>query len=322
VAGVAAALVVVLFVTGGSDDDPVPEVVRALAPSTVLVEVERGGSRSATGSGWVLDADEGLVATNAHVVNDGDGYAVVASGRRRPAELAASSPCEDLALLRLADSAGLESAPLGSGVEQGATVVALGFPQDAGLGATLSATRGVVSAARTSFRDPAADVPAYPEVIQTDTALNPGNSGGPLANLDARVVGVNAAARTAGSDGRPLQSQNYAIPIERARGVLADMRLQGSSGWLGVSFGYPDVADLAEQGLPPGLYLTGAVPGTPAAKAGLGHNELLVAVDGQPIQSTLQSWCEVAGEIRSNQEVALTVLDPDGKERAVRLRMP
>ena len=109
-------------------------------------------------------------------------------------------------------------------VEQGETVLALGYPAGAGPGEEASSTRGVVSAARTLFRDPAPDVPAYPEAIRTDTALDPGFSGGPLVDLDRNVVGVNAAARTTGEDGRPLQGANYAIAADRARGVLDALR--------------------------------------------------------------------------------------------------
>jgi S1-C subfamily serine protease len=320
VAAVAVVLLVVLLVSGG-DDDRVPEAVRALSPSTALVEVSRGGARTATGSGWVLDAGRGLIVTNAHVINAGDEVSVAVAGRKRPATVHAAAPCEDLALLRVRDTAGLRAAPLGGAVEQGQTVVALGYPADAGAGTTLAATTGVVSAARTSFRDPAPDVPAYPEVIQTDTALNPGNSGGPLADLEARIIGVNAAARTSGSDGRALQNQNYAIPIARARRVLDDLREQRSSAWLGVSFGYPSVEDLAEQELPPGLFLTGAVPGTPAAAAGLGANELLIGIEEREVGNTLAGYCEAAAELASGQTVSLLVRDADGGQRRVRVRM-
>ena len=321
VAAAAVALVAVLLLMRDSPGERVPEVVRALAPATALVDVSRGGSRTATGTGWVLDAEEGLIVTNAHVVNEGDEFAVLAAGRERSAELVSSAPCEDLALLRLRDRGGLKTAPLGSGVEQGETVVALGYPQDAALGTTLSSTVGVVSAARTSFRDPAPDVPAYAHVIQTDTALNPGNSGGPLADLDARLVGVNAAARSRGSDGRPLQNQNYAIPISRAREVLADLRRGRTRGWLGVTFGYPDLEDLTERELPPGLFLTGAVDGSPAAQAGLGDGELLVAVDGREVGTSLADYCAAAAALPSGREVTLVVQTAAGEQRQVRVRM-
>ena len=255
---------------GGDDDDEVPQVVAKAAPSTVLVETQRLGARTGTGSGWVLDADEGLVVTNAHVVNQGDTFRVVAGGKARPARVVADAPCEDLALLQVRDRAGLEQASLATGasVEQGETVVALGYGADAAPGDSVGSTTGVVSVARTSFDDPAPDVPAYPEVVQTDTALNPGNSGGPLVDLDGRVIGVNSAARTTGSDGRPLQNVNYAIAIDRARTVLDQLRDGRSSGWTGLTFGYPTEDELRADGLPAGVRVTGAIPGTPAARRG------------------------------------------------------
>ena len=102
-AGVALAAVVAVLVIGGGDDDEVPQVVAAVAPSTVLVETQRLGARTGTGSGWVLDASEGLVVTNAHVINQGDTFRVAG----REATVVAAAPCEDLALLKVADRAGL-----------------------------------------------------------------------------------------------------------------------------------------------------------------------------------------------------------------------
>ncbi len=142
-------------------------------------------------------------------------------------------------MLRVRDTSGLVTArlaPAGS-VRQGETVVAMGFPADAAAGDDPGSTRGVVSARSTTFKDPAPDVPAYPEVLQTDTPLNPGNSGGPLVDLDARVVGVDSAARTTGSDGRALQNVNYAITIDHTRRVLAELRAGRAEAWTGFTFG-------------------------------------------------------------------------------------
>jgi S1-C subfamily serine protease len=320
-AALALATVGFLLVMSRSDDQTVPQVVRGLTPSTVLVEALRGDRRTATGSGWVLDARRGLVVTAAHVVNEGVRYRVGVGGRARPARLVGSAPCEDLALLRVAGTSGLRAAPLGKGadLEQGETVVALGFAAGATATDEVTSTRGVVSSASTTFRDPAPDVPGYREAVQTDTALNPGYSGGPLVDLRGRLAGVNAAARTTGSDGRPLEGQNYAVGIDRARSVLAELRQGRSIGWIGATFGYPTTAELLDRKLPPGLYLTGAVPGTPAARARLGgRGEVLAGVDGHPLTSTLSSYCAaIAGRTRG-QQVKLTLARPGGgKPRVV-----
>jgi S1-C subfamily serine protease len=302
---------VVVIVLAGGEEDPVPKVVAKLTPATVLVTTERGDTLEGTGSGWVLDAGEGLIVTNGHVVNQGDTFTVAASGRSRPASVVGVAPCEDLALLRVRDTKGLETArlaPAGS-VRQGETVVAMGFAADAAAGDDPGSTRGVVSAKRTTFKDPAPDVPAYPDVLQTDTPLNPGNSGGPLVDLEARVIGVDSAARTSGSDGRPLQNVNYAITIDHARQVLADLRAGRAGAWVGFTFEYPAPADL--RGLPTGLRITGAIPGTPAARAGVAPGSLLVTVDGKPIATpTLRAYCEAASGLRSGDAVTLGVAAP------------
>jgi S1-C subfamily serine protease len=320
-AGVAlAAVLLVLVVGGGGDERSAPEVVRRLAPSTVLVEALRGDRRTATGTGWVLDGSKGLVVTAAHVVNEGTRYRVATGGRARPATLVGNAPCEDLALLRVKGTAGLPDVPLGegSGVEQNETVVALGFPASATATDKVTSTRGVVSSESTTFRDPSPDVPAYQEAVQTDTALNPGFSGGPLADLDGRLIGVNAAARTTGSDGRPLQGQNYAIGIDRARTVLDELRHGRSIGWTGATFGYPTTEELLQRRLPPGLYLTGAVPGTPAARAGLGGNgELLAGIDDRPLASSLSSYCAAVAGRPGGRGLKLTLARPGGKTRQV-----
>jgi S1-C subfamily serine protease len=314
----------VLLLTGGGSeqDDAVPQVVKQLTPSTVLVQAQKDGRQTATGTGWVLDRHLGLIVTAAHVVNAGERFRVGRDGQARPAKLLGVAPCEDLALLEVSGLTGLAEARKGqsSELEQGQTVVALGYQGNALPSDDVTSTRGIVSAPHTAFRDPAPDVPAYPDAVQTDTALNPGFSGGPLVDLDGRVVGVNAAARTTGSDGRALEGQNYAIAIDRARGVLADLRLGRSTAWTGATLGYPTTEELAERKLPPGLYLTGAVPGTPAAEAGLGKTgEVLVGVDGRRVGTTLESYCAAMGGGRTLKRVRLTLARPGGKTRDIRI---
>jgi putative serine protease PepD len=316
---VAVTVVVILLVTGtlsGDDEDAVPKVVAKVSPSTALIATSLDGRATGTGSGWVLDAGAGLVVTNAHVINQGDTFRVTTGGRSQEASVVGVSPCEDLALLRVADHGGLTTAALASGgsVKQGETVVALGFPADALAGDSPGSTRGVVSNVKTAFKDPAPDVPAYPEVLQTDTPLNPGNSGGPLVDLDARVVGVDSAARTTGSDGRPLQNVNYAIGIDRARGVLSDIQAGRSAGWTGLTFEYPTDDDLAREDLPPGLSVAGVIAGTPAAAAGVKAGDFLAGIDGTPIANTLASYCEVIGDRRAGDEVILNLAEPGESE--------
>ena len=319
VAAIAAVLILVVTGTIGGGDDEVPAVVAKMTPSTVLIQTARDGSPTGTGSGWVYDAGKGLIATNAHVVNQGEDFEVTVNGDPQPAKLHAAAPCEDLALLKLSDAGGLRAAPMGTGasVRQGETVVALGFPANSAPEDSVSSTRGVVSVPDTAFRDPAPDVPAYPSVVQTDTALNPGNSGGPLVDLDGRVIGVNSAARTSGSDGRPLQGVNYAITIDRARQVLDRLESGQSMGYVGLAFAYPTDEELEASELPPGLRIAGA--GAAAAKEQV-VGALLAGIDGAPISNTLASYCEAAGKVRTGDEVVLNIATP-GEPRTDEVRV-
>lgn len=284
---------------GAEGTDRVPGVVARLAPSTVLVESLRGASRTATGSGWVLDAREGLVVTSAHVLQ-GPAVRIAAGGRRRSARVVAAAPCEDVALLRVADARGLRSAGLGrdASVRQGETVVALGYPQGAGPGDSLASTTGVVSVASTAYEGGGPDVPRYPEAVQTDTALNPGSSGGPLSDLEGRLVGMSAAVRTADASGRTVQNQGYAIAIDRLRAVVAGLRAGRAPAWTGLTLAYPTRSQLAAQRLPAGPVATGAVAGSPAARAGLSGGtpgEALVGIEGRRLNgASLSAYCTAA----------------------------
>src|SRR4029079_11295286 len=116
------------------------EVVRQVSPSTALVISDKGTKRYASGTGWVYDAKSGLVVTNNHVITGGDHYRVELGGKVRPATVVAAAPCEDMAVLRLQDRTGLTPLPLGAqkDLEQGQSVVAVGYPANASLRDNLS----------------------------------------------------------------------------------------------------------------------------------------------------------------------------------------
>jgi S1-C subfamily serine protease len=313
----------VLGATGLLDgaDERAPALVRAVAPATVMVQARRDGEPAGQGSGWV--PERGLVVTAAHVVNQGASFFVSRGSQRRRTSVLAAAPCEDLAVLQVPGWASEARLTLGAAgdAEQGESVLALGYPEGSEPGDAASSTRGVVSDAHAAFRDPAPDVPAYRDAIRTDTALDPGFSGGPLVDLDRNVVGVNAAARTTGEDGRPLQGANYAIAADAARRVLDELRRGRSRAWIGANFGYPSAEELARRRLPEGLYLLGAVTGSPAAIAHLGgQGELLTAVNGRAVGRTLEGWCAATRGITSGERAELTVYRPGGAFRTVSLR--
>jgi S1-C subfamily serine protease len=307
---------------GESDEERAAGVVRSVSPATVRIEARSVGTRSGLGSGWVLDSGERLVVTAAHVVNTGQRFFVRSGAGESEAEIVGVAPCEDLAVLRASGALAGDALTLdGTGAaRQGETVLAFGYPTGAE-GEAASSTRGVVSAATTAFRDPAPDVPPYPSVVRTDSALDPGFSGGPLVDLDGRLVGINAAARREDADGRLLQGANYAVAADRARPVLEALRSGESLGWIGATFGYPSARDLAGRGLPPGLWVRGVVPGAAAARAGLRDGDYLVAVDGRALDGTLSGWCRSAGGLRSGATAELELARPGGRTRTVAVRL-
>jgi len=296
----AVAVLAVLLVSGvlGGGDGTAKAVQRAVKgakPSTVVINAGQAGSLSESGTGWVLDARAGLIVTNAHVVNGRGGLQAGVEGELRKASLVGISPCEDLAVLRVEDPSGLKSLPLGrqSDLALGEPVVAVGYPKDASLETNLTSTTGVVSVVRTAFRERVLDHPRFPNLVQTDAAINPGNSGGPLLDLDGRLIGVTSAGRTIAPDGRIVQGQNYAIGVDRVKEIVGVLRKGQSMEWTGAGFEYLTPADLRRRHLPAGLLISQATPGTPAAKAGLGGGKnLLVAVNGQPVDNSLASYCD------------------------------
>jgi S1-C subfamily serine protease len=317
-------LVAGVFSGGGPN---ISAVVNALGPATVFVKADSG----ATGSGWVLDSGEGLIVTNAHVVNQGSSYQVGAGGKLVPAAVVGVAPCEDLAVLRINPVPGLKTMPLGSqsSVKEGDDVVALGYPQSASANAQLTATAGVVSVARTQYNEQTPDIPLYSNVIQTDTALNPGNSGGPLVSTDKKLIGVNSAVRTENGQGRAIQGQNYAIGVDRVKQVANYLRTGRSLGWVGFRLAYPEDKFLAENNLSPGVTSGSAVAGSPAAKSnGVGGKTLLIiGVNGKRTSNSLAGYCSAAANIQAGQTADFTVqdiTDPShaGKPTVLKLKVP
>ena len=311
---VAAVAVVVLLVTGVFDDDQpgVPQVIRQLTPSTVQILAVTDDDRvTAYGTGWVLDAGEGLIVTNAHVANAWNDFDVRLGDedRRRPAEIVGTAPCEDLAVLRVEDTEGLQTVPLGSqdDLRQGDTVVALGFPTTLTTGQPLVASRGVVSVARTEKVEQAGDS-ALPNVVQTDAAINPGNSGGPLVNLDGELVGVNTLKNVA----ERVESQFYAIGVDRVKEITDILRQGRSLGWAGTTIAYPQTEDeLTSRNLPAvaGVILDRAVEGTGAAEAGLGElPALLVAVNGTPVDNTEVAYCAAVSDLTRGDSATFSLV--------------
>jgi serine protease Do len=277
-------------------------------------------AEAADATGLVLDAEKGLVLTCDHAVGPGDVRVVLPDGRERVASKVARDPRSDLALLTI-DPEGLDgSAEWGDSkaLEAGDWVLAVG--QAYGFEKSVSA--GIVSGLGRTLGVGASDL------IQTDAALHPGSSGGPLVDLDGRVVGICVAVRGPAIGGGGM---GFAIPSERARRVAGELAEHGRvrRAYLGVRIEDPSPDRIAAEGRRPGVRLGVVVQPGPAAEAGLVPGDVILRVDDRPVSSTaeLQAAVEFApiGEplaltIRrddAEREVQVTPTELPGPEPAV-----
>ena len=246
------------------------------------------------GSGVVFSAD-GYVLTNNHVISGADDIQVLLfDGRVAQARVIGADADTDLAVLKIdaADLPTIEVANRGD-VNVGDVVLAIGNPF--GVGKTV--TMGIVSATGRQLR-----LSAYEDFIQTDAAINFGNSGGALVNALGELVGINTAVyRNAGGDGRSAAAQQnaegigFAIPVATAKAVLDQIISHGMviRGWFGAE--YTDPASLnpgaADNAMQPGVVVLEVLPGGPASVAGLRRGDVLLELDGEEIlgQADLRS---------------------------------
>jgi S1-C subfamily serine protease len=302
-----AALLAVLLLTG-DDEKSTAEIVEGAKAQTVLIKAA-SGQQGSTGSGWVLDAEEGLVVTNFHVVNGAEAYEVGVDEDSRTAELVAAAPCDDIALLRVEEADGMKAMELTSqdDVKQGDDVVALGYPANASLQENLTSTAGTVSVVKSSFNVPDPTAAPLDNVVQIDVALSPGNSGGPLVNKDGKLVGVNTAILTE-LEGAPIQGQGYAIGVDRVKEVVEELREEKSIGWPGLALEAPPKKELDKRNLPEGILAGVPKPGSGADEQGLAEI-LITEIDGNAITANMGSYCRAVDDIESGDTVAMTVID-------------
>jgi serine protease Do len=278
----------------GQAATPEPELVRLntaltrlaeqLKPALVQIRVRRGpeepdpedGPRRALGSGFVIHPS-GYVVTNAHVVERSTTVQVrLASGRRLPGTVVGRDRRVDLALIKVDAPIPLPVLPLGDSerLAVGELVLALGHP----FGLEQTVSLGIVSRKGAPLQ---AAAPGF-DFIQTDAAVNPGNSGGPLVDMSGQVVGVNSMAARNGSIG-------FAIPVNLVKGLLPQLLAKGSVewGWLGVRIDEITEDNVRDYGLdaPRGVGIEGVLPGQPAAQAGLRAKDVVLEVDGRAIAS-------------------------------------
>jgi S1-C subfamily serine protease len=231
--------------SGGKSTLSNAQIVDKVKPSTWFVVNDHGGGSVSRGTGWVWDASKGIIVTNAHVVAGeqqitvahGDDLRIMQNGNSfsaapnaRTAKVLGAANCEDIGVLQVSDTSGLENLPRGSqhALQVGDHVVAVGYPGTHNITtsafapgfarAQLTATSGDVSTVSTTFGsidEGGETFGPYQNVVLTDTVINPGNSGGPLVNEKGQLVGMNSA--TASGD---VTGQNYAVGVDRINEIV------------------------------------------------------------------------------------------------------
>ncbi|NBU63700.1 MAG: PDZ domain-containing protein [Chloroflexia bacterium] len=288
----------------------VPDVVAKVAPAVVTV-INRlstnnmmGQSASGSGSGAIISPD-GYIITNHHVIDGNASLDVIFSdGTQRTAELVGDDPSMDLALIKV--SGPIDAyLPIGDSdaLRQGETVIAIGSP----LGEFKnSVTVGVVSALNRNLGDNA------PEgLIQTDAAINSGNSGGPLLNLRGEIIGINTLVVRGDTLNASAEGLGFAVPANIVRRVSDQLIATGQVlyPFLGVKYGMIN-ADIAKQNqlsVQQGAYVTSVVDGGPVGKAGLQAGDIITSFEGIKLgqQASLRG---VLLQYKPGDVVKLTVL--------------
>jgi serine protease DegS len=281
-------------------------VTERVAPSTLDELFREAWPRyrqrieNSLGSGVIVDRD-GHIVTNHHVIANADAIRVqLADERIADAEIVGRDPDTDLAVLRIGLK-NLPVAPFGrsDNLHVGDVVLAIGSP----VGLSQTVTHGIVSATTRSL-----GVATFEDFIQTDAAINVGNSGGALIDTSGALVGINTAiiAKNLGVEGI-----GFAIPADLVRGVLADIIAHGRviRGWIGIE--PRDVPEYQREqlGLPAaGVLIANLYVGSPAQRAGLQPGDVLMDIDGVAVRSAQEAIARVASHRKPGETIKLRVI--------------
>jgi S1-C subfamily serine protease len=288
----------------------VTSVVDRVGPAVVRVEPHASGRVAGMGSGVIISPD-GLLLTNSHVVQGArEARLTLSDSRVIEARVMGADPDTDLALLR-ANTDGLPFAALGNSkhLKRGQIAVAIGNP----LGFESTVTAGVVSALGRSLRAQSGRL--IDDVIQTDAALNPGNSGGPLVSTAGEVIGINTAVI------KGAQGICFAVASNTASFVVTELIRHGrvrraSIGVAGQTVPLPQrivrAAGLTSRS---GVVIVAVEPGSPASQASLGQGDVILSLDGEPV-SGVDDLVRLLNGDRIERSVELLLLK-GGKTRAV-----
>ncbi len=287
-------------------NDPFEEFFKKFFEGTPQQEFKRQG----LGSGFIISED-GYVVTNYHVVERAvDISVILENGDKYEAKVVGKDPKTDIAVVKFEPEGKLQAVSFGNSdnLRIGDWVIAIGNPF--GLGYTVTA--GIVSAKGRSL-----GLGAYDDFIQTDASLNPGNSGGPLFNLNGEVVGVNTAIIAQG------QGIGFAIPIKMAEFVIDQLKEGGKvvRGWLGVFVQKltPEIASGLNLKEDEGVVVSDVTPGSPAEKAGIKRGDVIVEFDGKKVNE-VTDLTTMAAVAQPGNDVTLTLLH-DGKPRDLTIKL-
>ncbi|MGY1619269.1 S1C family serine protease [Geodermatophilus sp. SYSU D00691] len=265
----------------------VADIAERVTPAVVSIEV-RFGNAGATGSGVVVDGENGYIVTNNHVISGADGNedaeirAVFSDGSGSEARIVGRDPASDIAVIKV-EKPGLVGASLGDSeaVLVGDPVVAIGSP----LGLAGTVTSGIVSALDRPVRlsGEGSDTNAVISAIQTDAPINPGNSGGALVDATGAVIGINTAiASLGGGAGGGSIGLGFAIPIDTARDIAEQLISSGSAVHASLGVNTRSVTD----GTRDGALVLNVEPDSGAARAGIQEQDVIIGVDDQQVGSS------------------------------------
>lgn len=271
------------------------------------------------GSGVIINALEGYIVTNNHVVKDAKEIKVILEDNRELlAEVVGTDPLSDIALLRV-DSKYLADVTIGDSddLQVGEWIMAIGSPFGINLNHTVTA--GIVSAVGRS------DIISrrnFENFIQHDAAINPGNSGGALLNLDGELVGINTAIATEGFT-RQSAGVGFAIPIKQVMRVVEDLISEGhvTRGWLGVSIQDIDeqMARAMDLEIRKGALIAQILTDSPAEKSGLENQDIIIEIEGEEVDNATQLKNLIAS--KRPYETIKVIIIRNGNKKSLNVRL-
>ncbi len=267
---------------------PVAQIAKNVGPAVVGVsnfQSSRGSTDlqvAGSGSGFIIDATKGHIATNNHVIEGAQKITVsLSDGRNLEAKVIGSDPRTDLAVLQIEDTENLTAVNLGdsSKIEVGESVVAIGNP--GGDEFARSVTTGVISATNRTI---ALQGVASFNLIQTDAAINPGNSGGPLVNYQGQIIGINSVKYAEPG----FEGMGFAIPISDALPTLQQLITSGVAKHPALFVSTDDQYNnyAKSNNKPLGAYISGVTPNGPAAKAGIASGDVITKINNVQVQNS------------------------------------